>query len=662
MHASETKLQQIIEGEKQYVIPLFQRTYSWQEKEWRTLWNDLIELYEMETPRSHFLGSIVNMPAISVPEGIMKYLLIDGQQRLTTIIIILTLLRDKAKENNNQLLADEINENLLINKFKNGIEHYKLLPTQGDRNTYNELIKGNINNTHFNISADDRIKLAYNFFEKKLTQTPINLEKLKMIITSKLSIVSIVLDADDNPYLVFESLNAKGRPLTQADLIRNYFFMNINVTNQDEIYQKLWQPMQNALKDNLTEFIRHYLMREGSSIRQSDVYDELKDNVNQYNAIEYLTELNKYSKYYKKFIDPQTENDPEIKRRFDKLNRIEVTTAYPLLLNFYNDYSENRLTRHEFIEILDILENYIIRRYICHVPTNQLNKIFPSVYKSIQTSNNQDVVSEFKNILQSRGYPKDAEFYQRFKDNKFYGGAERNEKTKLILETIEASFGHKELPPFVNLTIEHIMPQNLTDWWKAHLGENWDETYELYLHTIGNLTLTAYNSELSNDDFYSKKRKLANSNLELNKYFNSIPEWNHEEIEKRADFLAKKALEIWKYFGNISTFENNENDRTGQIPFSLKMLGKSYEVKSWRDVLETTFNVISEINSEIFENIKKNFSRYISDQKNSLRETRQLKNGYYIEVNLSAQSIQKLCIQAIEIADLSSEDWKVLVR
>ncbi|HPD33844.1 MAG TPA: DUF262 domain-containing protein, partial [Candidatus Kapabacteria bacterium] len=349
MHASETKLQQIIEGEKQYVIPLFQRTYSWQEKEWRTLWNDLIELYEMETPRSHFLGSIVNMPAISVPEGIMKYLLIDGQQRLTTIIIILTLLRDKAKENNNQLLADEINENLLINKFKNGIEHYKLLPTQGDRNTYNELIKGNINNTHFNISADDRIKLAYNFFEKKLTQTPINLEKLKMIITSKLSVVSIVLDADDNPYLVFESLNAKGRPLTQADLIRNYFFMNINVTNQDEIYQKLWQPMQNALKDNLTEFIRHYLMREGSSIRQSDVYDELKDNVNQYNAIEYLTELNKYSKYYKKFIDPQTENDPEIKRRFDKLNRIEVTTAYPLLLNFYNDYSENRLTRHEFI-------------------------------------------------------------------------------------------------------------------------------------------------------------------------------------------------------------------------------------------------------------------------------------------------------------------------
>ncbi len=331
-------------------------------------------------------------------------------------------------------------------------------------------------------------------------------------------------------------------------------------------------------------------------------------------------------------------------------------------MNFYNDFSENRLTKNKLLEILDILENYVIRRYICNVPTNQLNKIFPSVCRSIRMNNNQDVVNEFMNILQGKGYPKDNEFKQKFKDNRFYGGGERTEKTKLILEATEESFGHKELPPFENLTIEHIMPQVLSEWWKDHLGENADETYELCLHTIGNLTLTAYNSELSNYDFYTKKNILSTSNLELNKYFNSISQWTLDEIEQRADFLAERALEIWKYFGSNSSSELNLSETTGKIPIGLQLLGKYFEVKSWRDVLEITLNVIADLDSKIFESIRENFPRYISYEKINLRETRQLKNGCFIEVNLSAQSIQRLCSQVIEIADLSSKDWVLLFR
>lgn len=213
MQAKETKLQDIIEGTKQYVIPLFQRTYSWTSKEWEVLWKDLVELCETENPRTHFIGSIVNMPTVSVPEGVAKYLLIDGQQRLTTIFVLLTLLRNKARENQNVRFADEINNTLLVNQYKDGVDHYKLMPTQVDRTTFQNLINGTSN------EEENQLTRAYTYFEKKLRQVELEPEKLKKVITSYFSVVSIVLDSDDNPYLVFESLNAKGRPLTQADLI-----------------------------------------------------------------------------------------------------------------------------------------------------------------------------------------------------------------------------------------------------------------------------------------------------------------------------------------------------------------------------------------------------------------------------------------------------------
>ena len=273
MQAKETKLQDIIEGTKQYVIPLFQRTYSWTSKEWDVLWKDLIELCESENPRTHFIGSIVSMPTVSVPEGVAKFLLIDGQQRLTTIFILLALLRNKARETQRQDFAEEINNTLLVNPYKKDNDFYKLMPTQIDRLTYNNFINGKAND------KENQLTRAYSFFEKKLRQVTFEHDKLKKVITSYFSVVSIVLDADDNPYLVFESLNAKGRPLTQADLIRNYFFMRIHIDDQEGVYNDYWHPMQTALNDNLTEYIRHYQMRDGSIIKQNDVYYSLKEKV-----------------------------------------------------------------------------------------------------------------------------------------------------------------------------------------------------------------------------------------------------------------------------------------------------------------------------------------------------------------------------------------------
>jgi uncharacterized protein with ParB-like and HNH nuclease domain len=656
MQAKETKLQDIIEGTKQYVIPLFQRTYSWEAKEWGVLWNDIVELCEAENPRTHFIGSIVNMPTVSVPEGVAKYLLIDGQQRLTTIFVLLSLLRNKARDAQNGRFADEINNTLLVNQYKDGADYYKLMPTQIDRTSYQNLINGNPN------ESENLLTKAYDFFDKKLRQVNIEPEKFKKIITSYFSVVSIVLDADDNPYLVFESLNAKGKLLTQADLIRNYFFMRIHVDQQNEVYNYYWQPMQTALDNNLTEYIRHFLMIDGNIIKQGDVYYALKESVSTGNAVEYLKKLKKYSTYYQKLIYPEFETEPELRKYFQRLNRIVVTTAYPLLLKFYNNYVDNKITKDEFVIILKTLENYLIRRFVCNIPTNQLNKIFPTIYPQIETKFSANIIEGFKTILQSKGYPKDSEFLLRFKEAKFYGAGDRQIKTKLILETLEESFSHKEEVQFVNLTIEHIMPQTLSEWWQQHLGNDWEETHELFLHTIGNLTLTAYNTELSNDNFQTKQETYRNSHLELNKYFDKSNSWTRTEIEQRADVLAKQALEIWAFFGQENSISTNIQEVTGTIPTGLRILGQRFNVESWRDVLQQTLNTIADLEPEKFEVIANNFPRYVSMDKNRFRAVRELNNGYFIEMNLSAQSIQKLCHQAMETIELTSEDWSIEVR
>lgn len=656
MQAKETKLQDIIEGTKQYVIPLFQRTYSWTPKEWEVLWKDLVELCEMENPRTHFIGSIVNMPTVSVPEGVAKYLLIDGQQRLTTVFILLALLRNKARENQNSRFADEINNTLLVNQYKEGNDYYKLMPTQVDRLAFENLINGNPN------GSENQITKAYVFFEKKLKQVELEAEKLIKIITSYFSVVSIVLDADDNPYLVFESLNAKGRQLTPADLIRNYFFMRIHVDKQEKVYTDYWLPMQTALGDNLTEFIRHYLMRNGIIIKQGDVYYALKESISTTSATDYLSELKQFSIYYQRLLYPEFETDIQLQKYFRRLNRIEVTTAYPLLLNFYNSYAENNISKDEFVTILRTLENYLIRRFVCNVASNQLNKIFPIVYPQILSKHSENIVDGFKTILQGRGYPKDNEFYLRFRETKFYGGGDRQIKTKLILETIEESFAHKESAPFNNLTIEHIMPQTLSEWWQKELGTEWEETHDLFLHTIGNLTLTAYNTELSNDGFPTKKSTLDESHLELNKYFSDIQQWNRIEIEKRAETLAKKAIDLWPYFGQENTSPTDLQEVTGTSPISLSILGQHFPVVSWRDVMEKTLNTVADLEPEKFEILAHNFPRYFGKDKNKFRAIRQLQNGYFIEMNLSAQSIQKLCYQAMETIELTSEDWNVSVK
>ncbi len=653
MQASETKLQPLIEGTKQYVVPLFQRQYSWEPKEWKALLDDLVDLSEGEYPRTHFIGSIVTMPTESVPEGVSKFLLIDGQQRLTTFFILLTLLRDNARKAGQKKLEEQINNTLLVNPFENDTDYYKLLPTQVDRASFQSLINAD------SPISDNQIIKAYQYFQRELQVRGLDGQVLKKVIFSNLSVVSIVLGKDDDPYLVFESLNAKGRPLTQADLIRNYFFMKVHVNDQTCVYEQYWKPMQDALHESLTEFIRHYLMREGTIVKQSDIYYFIKERINRGDVLECLKELARFAGYYEKLLQPLKETNLELQKALLRLNRIEVTTAYPLLLNFYEDYNYGRITLDDFITILNLIENFMIRRFVCNIATNQLNKVFTPLYGQIKNRYPSDVVTGLKMILQTKNYPRNAEFRARLLDAKLYGGGDRAIKTKLILETLEESYHHKELVKFDGLSIEHVMPQTLTESWRTELGEDWETTHELFLHVLGNLTLTAYNAELSNDSFEAKQFRFMESHLELNKCFRDKQTWKREDIERRSAHLADMTLAIWPYFGDEKAEQLAHKKASPTPPKALYILGQYFAVQSWRDVLEQTMNIIADLEPEKFDQIVKQFPRFVGRDNKKFREMRRLKNGKFIEVNLSSQDIQRFCFQVLETFDLSAEDWRV---
>lgn len=655
MQASETKLQDIIQCTKQYVVPLFQRAYSWKKSEWQVLWDDIAELCSLDNPRPHFMGSIVTIPTASRPEGVNKFLLIDGQQRLTTSFILLCALRDKAKQSRNKQLGEEIHQTILVNPYENGLDYYKLMPTQLDRTAFHRIIN-NESPIENNVISE-----CYLFFERKIRNSKLEFEKIKRVICNNLSVVSVVLSNEDNAYLVFENLNAKGRPLTEADLIRNYFFMRIDVETQEEVYKKYWSPMEDMLGEYLTEFVRHYLTKSGKEIKQNQIYFEIKDLISkgEGDAISHLKDLYIFANYYAKLLNPEREEKESIRKYLHRINRLKTFTVYPFLLNCYDELSQDRISEEDFVAILKIIENFILRRFICNVPTRGLNRVFALLYSQVSKNSNlaaDSFLVRLKSDLQSRNYPKDEEFKLRLMDVKLYG-ENRSEKAKLILESVEESFQHKEQVFFDKLSIEHIMPQTLNDWWKKHLGEDWEQTHQLLIHSLGNLTLTAYNGELSNDDFPEKQTHFQKSHLELNKYFHNKKSWCRKDIEKRGEYLAEIALQIWSYFGDESKpLPPSRSSRS--TPKLLHIFEQEYPVKSWRDVLEITLNTIIDREPDRFRDIIEQFPRFVGWDEKKFRGYRKLDNGGFCEVNLSANDIRAFCQKAIETAEIS-EEWYV---
>lgn len=657
MKANETNLQEIIEGSKQYIIPMFQRTYSWEQKQWLKLWDDLIELVDEEHQyENHFIGSIVSIPVNANPTGVQQFVVIDGQQRLTTLLILLSVIRDKAEEDGFPELAAEINETMLVNRFKKGEEYFKLLPTQVDKDIFKKIIKKEITE----VNQNSGLVRCYNYFKTKLDDVSIEVEHLKNGVLHNLSLVSIVLSPDDNPYLVFESLNAKGQPLTEADLIRNYLFMRIEPSEQEEMYKSYWLPMQTNLGGSLTEFIRHFLMGVNLNVKKNDVYVKLKQQADKTNVIEYLKDLAVFATYYDKLLHPEKEANTKIRYYLKRIQQFEARTAFPFLLYIYRDYDVKKYSLDQFIEILSIIDNFIVRRYVCNIESKPLNKMFGSLYNQLKPYRESDSIKELKAFLQVRGYPKDNEVLHELKNSPLYGSGDKREKCKFILSVLEETYGHKEKVDLTQATLEHIMPQTLTQSWENELGSNFEDVHEKYLHVIGNLTLTGYNSELSNESFETKKKYYIKSNFELNKDLVTYRTWDEQAINDRTEKLYEKFILAWSYFGLASV---KDNDVTGSSPRLLFIGGETMKVKVWREVLEHTILFINKHKPDYYQELLQTRTQLISVEKNTeMRSSKQLPNGHYIEVNFSAKSIYMTCKKLFADAGFDGNTWDVEVE
>lgn len=675
MKASETEFKKIIEGTTQFFVPHYQRAYSWGSKQWQQLWDDLVSLVEersgqgQEGARStHFIGSMVTTPGSSVPQGVAKYVLIDGQQRITTLMLLLSVLRDLLRESGDTRRAEMVHNLYLTNQYQENQEHYKLLPTQGedvansDRTAFTRIISPD---TGARVQGHPATA-AYEFFVKKIraSSSP-KPDILIETVTSGLILVSIVLDRDDNPYTIFESLNAKGRPLAEADLIRNYFFMRIHQSDHERAYRQLWQPMERMLVDaSMTEFFRQYLMRDGTLVKSDTVYVELKRNIDrrtQMTPLDQLQEVHRHAGYYARMAHPEREPNVMVRHALTNLQRLNFGVTSSFLLNLYDDFVSDRISPMVMAQALAVLENYLLRRFICGMPSNALNKIFPSLYRQTR-EDGRFSIDRLKALLADKGYPSDEEFKVRLAETRLYGGGDRRDKAKFILDRLEQSFEHKEPVDTNSLTIEHVMPQTLSPAWKSKLGPDVDEHFDLYLHRLGNLTLTGYNSELSNAPFAEKREQLAQSHIELNRHFQASTEWNFTAIENRSLQLAERALKIWPSFRAAKDGPSRPRGVvTGTKPSILVIADERHEVKDWSEVLLETMTYLCETRSDQFPILQAEFPKCLAEDPKTLRSPRKLDNGYFYEANMSAQRIYKVCEQILDFVGCGDQ-WLVETR
>ena len=553
MDARKGNIYEILNGNRQFLIPVYQRFYSWDIDQCKRLWNDIVEM-QRKGKAGHFVGSIVNIAEQAMPTSVQKYMIIDGQQRMTTLTLLLLALRDYAIKNpsDTTINARRIDNMLLKNEYESGDERYKLLLTETDRDILISLVE----EKPISESIRSRLIENYNFFANKLADKEIQPAEVYESIV-KLQIVNITLDrAVDDAQAIFESLNSTGKELSESDLIRNYVLMGLEPSEQTYVYEHLWRPMEQLFIYEtqgtvMDAFFRHYLTMKLSRIpKQGRVYEEFKlYHLNcEFGTIrELCQDLLEYAKYYTNIVFKRN-SDTDLKKLYEDIIDLRMEVSYPFLLKIHHDCREGLITSDELKEILRLCISYVLRRAICEIPTNSMNKTFATLKNYIRPDDYLNSVKAFF-VMQDtyKEFPDNDKFEGAFENRDIYNMRARN----YILSRLE-NFDNKAPIIIENYTIEHIMPQNknLSLEWQADLGAEWQDVQKKYLHTIGNLTLTAYNSEMSDRPFLEKMDMAGGfkeSALRLNKYVILQNKWNQKHIQERAKELAKKAESIWPY-------------------------------------------------------------------------------------------------------------------
>lgn len=565
MQAGETTLNKLLNTSRQFIVPIFQRNYSWQKSQYEQLWFDILRASKFKEKQNHFIGSIVYID-MGTPAGRpQQLLLIDGQQRLTTISILLCAIKDYVQKFNletNLINLAKIKNQFLYNSDEIDEDRYKLLLNVQDKETYIKLI----DNTIFTVNkpATNIIK-CYEFFYERIEDFIKQYGQIDEIYAGifKLSLVSISLDKDsDNPQMIFESMNSTGKDLSQTDLLRNYLLMDLTPEKQTRLYKTYWKPMEELFGEDIYKndvnkfdyFIRDFLTLKsdtGYICKINNVYENFKRYYLDNNCEKFvvLKDLFTYAKYYA-CIDLLQEKDDELKLYWQEFKKLDSHVVYPFLLKLYDDYSCQILIKEDFKKILQVVISYLWRRAICEIPTNSLSKTFATLYQAVDKDDYvNSVIKAFVFKSSYKRFPSDYEVREKLQTKDIYHFRLR----KYLLEALE-NYYHKEPIDLntANYTIEHIMPQNIEHnlSWQQMLGENWQEVHSLYLHTLGNLTITGYNAEMSNKSFGEKvngESGFKHSHLKLNESIVQCDVWNKKAIQRRTNILTDIILKIWKY-------------------------------------------------------------------------------------------------------------------
>lgn len=660
----------------QFVIPVYQRNYDWTISECRELINDIIAV-ETEKRGTHFIGSIVFIHEGTYSTSEVKELvIIDGQQRLTTINILYVALYRFAEENGLKQDAERLYNMFLTNQYvKKESSKLKLKQTDTNSAAFNAILKGNEKEftTYSNVIEN------YNFFKSKIKAD--NFETILQGL-SRLIFVEISLErGKDDPQRIFESLNSTGLELSQSDLIRNFILMDLEPKEQDRIFNQYWNVIENNARDLtkqkslVSDFIRDYLTLKNKKIpNKSKVYDEFKKlyaNIKGEAFDEDLENIKSLSFHYKKLVNPSTVEEKSIRKELQYIKRLGINVAYPFLLQVLEDYDKDVLNSNELVSVLKLIQSYTWRRFVAGLPTNALNKIFMTLYSEVDINDYLDSVA--KALIKKKGsgkFPTNEEIKSALKDKDFYNTQSKNRN--YLFELLENHNNREYVDTsHPDITIEHIFPQTPhKDWEKILSSEDYFIFREKYLNTIANLTLSGNNGALGNRTFLAKKTMNDNggeqgyiySRLWLNSYLKGIECWDITTYEERFELIYERFLDIWQ-FPDVEIIEEideseEQNIFDAESPTNKKLdyfIFEDSKVEE-RHIAGMYMYVIAELyerNTQLL--LEDNGIIKLSRDANEFRSGQELINGYFVEMNIDSNSKFTVLKKLLTLYDLEDE-------
>lgn len=688
MEANQKRVDQLFSGEYKFIIPVYQRNYEWSKIHTEQLLDDIkATMFKVRNYRisnnddlanryAYFIGSIVTYSETS-----QKLLLIDGQQRTTTICLIFMVLRDLLLEG--RVHSTDVNlqkkiSNRLIDQYDESENRLKLKPINNDLSAYQNLVFGDEKNPSYKeTNVYKNYHTIKNYLIKLFEKAEFTIDNFWEAL-SKLEFVWIELrEGSDNPQKIFESLNATGAKLEEADLIRNYVLMNVSIDKQEEYYKQYWKKIEdNCLGHKLTEFMRYYLILETKKyINEKDVYKEFKLEYAKFDS-ENLRHLTGLSNIFRKIKNGEYDKELDCDYLFS-LDYLKFGTSLSLQMQIMSLYDNKKLEASQVKQCLSLLESYFVRRKVCGYPTNALNKIMPSLVKSLDGLEKNSYIFEFEKLIsaQKNNFPNEKQFTERLKSFDLY--STKNFCT-YFLSRIEKSSSREHIMELSDLiqskkiSIEHIFPQEARKWKDSLSDENFRYLKDEKLHTLANLTLTGYNSGLSNKKWIDKLEIFKQSSfVVLNGKLKEFFAWNRESLEIRENFLINKVLELWKR-PNIQADNDNELFEKKEViglfdiptktkPVILEWKDSEYIVSSWRDVFIKIISELYENNPEKFQRLMKygELGKYILSNKDYIRDAHQISDGIYLNLHSSAEEkfkqIRKIldCFDEYDIEDIA---------